>query len=66
MWSGNSTDVMERLAKHLVDIALIREPYDANLYEAIHLLDEQWMVLMHPSHRLAVQAKHFVTWEELS
>lgn len=66
LWSGNSTDVMERLAKHLVDIALIREPYDANLYEAIHLLDEQWMVLMHPSHRLAVQAKHFVTWEELS
>ena len=65
MWSGNSTDVMERLAKHLVDIVLIREPYDANLYEAIHLLDEQWMVLMHPSHRLAVQAKHFVTWEEL-
>ena len=45
---------------------MIREPYDANLYEAIHLLDEQWMVLMHPSHRLAVQAKHFVTWEELS
>lgn len=66
LWSGNSIDVMERLAKHLVDIALIREPYDANLYEAIHLLDEQWMVLMHPSHRLAVQAKHFVTWEELS
>lgn len=66
LWSGNSTDVMERLAKHLVDIALICEPYDANLYEAIHLLDEQWMVLMHPSHRLAVQAKHFVTWEELS
>ena len=66
LWSGNSTDVMERLAKHLVDSALIREPYDANLYEAIHLLDEQWMVLMHPSHRLAVQAKHFVTWEVLS
>lgn len=66
LWSGNSIDVMERLAKHLVDIALIREPYDAKLYEAIHLLDEQWMVLMHPSHRLAVQAKHFVTWEELS
>lgn len=66
LWSGNSTDVMERLAKHLVDIALIREPYDANLYEAIHLLDERWMVLVHPAHRLAVPAKRFVTWEELS
>lgn len=66
LWSGNSTDVMERLAKHLVDIALIREPYDTNLYEAIHLLDERWMVLVHPAHRLAVPAKRFVTWEELS
>lgn len=66
LWSGNSTDVMERLAKHLVDIALIREPYDANLYEAIHLLDERWMVLVHPAHRLAIQARSFVNWADLS
>lgn len=66
LWSGNSIDVMERLAKHLVDIALIREPYDAKLYEAIHLLDEQWMVLIHPRHRLAAHAQGVVTWADLS
>ena len=55
---------MERLAKHLVDIAI--RGHTMPNPRAIHLLDERWMVLVHPAHRLAVPAKRFVTWEELS
>ncbi len=53
LWSGNSDDVIERLEKGLVDIALIREPFNGEKFESIHILDEPWAALVRIDHALS-------------
>lgn len=66
LWSGNSTDVTERLARNLLDVAFVREPFDTERYKSIHLLDEKWIAVMNPEHPLAKCQESVVTLEELS
>lgn len=54
LWSGNSDDVIERLEKGLLDVALIREPFNGEKFESVHIMDEPWAALMRKDHPLAV------------
>lgn len=53
LWSGNSDDVIERLEHGLVDLALIREPFDAEKFDSLHVLDEEWVAMVRSDHPLA-------------
>lgn len=66
LWSGNSTDVIERLGKGLLDVALVRAPFDPDVYESLHVLDEEWIVLIHKDRALAQTGSEEVTLEDLS
>lgn len=55
LWSGNSDDVIDRLENGLLDIALIREPFDTEKFEAIHITNESWIVLLHKEHPIALK-----------
>lgn len=66
LWSGNSTDVIERLERGLLDLALVRAPFDTNKYESFPVMDEEWIVLMNQEHPLAKNGNPYVSLEELS
>lgn len=66
LWSGNSTDVIERLERGLIDLALVRAPFDQDKFESFPVLDEKWIVLMNKKHALAGNASPCVTLEELA
>ncbi len=65
LWSGNSNDVIERLEHGLIDVALVREPFDKNKYESIPVINEEWIVLMNKSHALAKDSR-YISLEQLS
>ena len=64
LWSGNSDDVMERLDRGLLDAAVILEPFNGEKFEAVHIMDEPWAVLVSSAHPLAAEAA--VTLEALA
>lgn len=66
LWSGNSTDVIERLDRGLLDLALIREPFDTDKYNSMHVVDEEWIVLLNENHPLAKREKQLITLSELA
>lgn len=66
LWSGNSTDVIERLERGLIDLALVRAPFDEEKFESFPVLDEKWIVLMNKNHPLATNDAPLVSLEELS
>lgn len=66
LWSGNSTDVIEKIEKGLLDIALVRAPFDTEKFDSFHVLDEKWIVLMNKTHPLAQNGYSCVSLSELS
>lgn len=66
LWSANSTDVIERLGKGLLDIGLVRAPFDTDAYDSLHVLDEEWVVLLHKDRALAQTGSEELTLEELA
>jgi DNA-binding transcriptional LysR family regulator len=66
LWSGSSDDVIDRLERGLLDVALIREPYNTNRFEAFQIKREDWYVVMHESHPLAQNGRDYITLSELS
>lgn len=66
LWSGNSMDVIERLEGGLIDIALVRAPFDEDKFESFPVLEENWIVLMNRTHPVAMNKNPFVSLEELS
>lgn len=45
IWSANSDDVMMKLERGLLDIAIVREPYDMEKFKGIRILQEPWIVV---------------------
>ena len=66
LWSGNSTDVIERIEKGLIDIALVRAPFDEDTFDSFPVLDEKWIVLINRKHPLADNGSSCVSLKELS
>ena len=53
IWCGNGDEVREKLEKGLVDVGLVREPFNTEPYERIFLKKEAWIALMSVNHPLA-------------
>ncbi len=66
IWSGNSKDVTERLEKGLLDLAVVREPFDSQKFDSIPLKDENWIVLISEEHILSQKSKDTLSLRELS
>lgn len=66
LWSGNSTDVIERLERGLIDLALVRAPFDNDKFDSFPVLNEKWIVLMNREHPAANNGRADVTLEELA
>lgn len=66
LWSGNSSDVIERLEKGLIDIGLVRAPFDTDEFDSFPILDEKWIVIINKDHPIANNKRRFVSLEELS
>ncbi len=66
LWSGNSSDVIERLEKGLLDIGLVRAPFDTDEFDSFPILDEKWIVIINKDHPIANNKRRFVSLEELS
>ncbi|MBQ7839675.1 MAG: LysR family transcriptional regulator [Lachnospiraceae bacterium] len=46
IWSGNSDEVIAQLEHGLVDIAVIREPYNPEKFKGVRIAKEPWCVLI--------------------
>ncbi len=66
IWSGNSTDVIEKIEKGLLDIALVRAPFNTDTFDSFHIFNEKWMVIMNKTHPLAQNGSDSVSLSELS
>ncbi len=53
LWTGSSDDVLERLDKELIDLAVIAAPFDEEHYEGIEIGSEPWVALIPAEHPLA-------------
>lgn len=53
LWNGSSDDVLDRLRKGLVDLAIIAAPYDTEHLEGFPVGQGPWVALLHPDHPLA-------------
>lgn len=53
IWNGSSDDIIERLDKELLDIGIVRAPFDTERYKSIYLPKEPWVILIHRDHVLA-------------
>lgn len=66
LWSGIPNDVIERLERGLIDLALVRTPFDREKFDSYSVLEENWIALMNKEHPLARISNSFVSLEELS
>lgn len=66
LWSANSADVIERLERGLLDIGLVRAPFDPERFDSLHVLDERWVVVLHRDHPLARSGRPVITLAELA
>lgn len=53
LWNGGSDDVLDRLRKGLVDLAVIAAPYDTEHLDGFPVGREPWAAMLHPAHPLA-------------
>lgn len=53
--AGDSTENRDRLEKNLVDMGIVREPFNLEPYDQIALRREPWGILCSRDHPLAVQ-----------
>ncbi len=53
LWNGSSDDVLDRLAKGLVDLALIAAPYDTEHLSGLYVGSEPWVAILSVKHPLA-------------
>ncbi len=65
LWSGNSNDVIERLDKGLIDLAIVREPFDNKKFNSWKISEEKWIVLINKQHSLAKIKKALLSLEDL-
>lgn len=65
LWTANSPDVVERMDRGLLDVALIRSIYDRDKFDGIHIRKEAWMVVLSSEHPLASK-EGAITFRELA
>ena len=53
LWNGSSDDVLDRLQKGLVDLALIAAPFDSEHLTGLYVGSEPWVAILSRNHPLA-------------
>ena len=53
LWNGSSDDVIDRLMKGLIDLALIAAPYDSEQLSGLYVGSEPWVAILSREHPLA-------------
>ena len=60
LWNGSSDDVLDRLNKGLIDLALIAAPYDSEHLNGLPVGSEPWVAIISREHPLAAtEAEYF-------
>lgn len=57
IWSGSGDEVRERLEKSLVDVGIVREPFNMENYDRAFLRTESWIAVLGKDHPLAKRSK---------
>ncbi len=57
IWTGTGDDIQERLEKNLVDVGVVREPFNMENYDRVFLYQEPWIVVYSKEHPLADQTE---------
>lgn len=65
MWNGSTDDVLDRLNRGLVDLALIATPYDEEHLEGIMIEKSPWVAIMSREHPLAQTPGNTLSLSEL-
>ena len=65
LWDGSSDDVLERLQRGLVDVAVIAAPFDTEHLEGFTVGTEPWVALIHHEHPLACMDSDTLDLKEL-
>lgn len=66
IWSANSKDVVERLSKGLLDLAVVREPIDESKFNFVHLATENWSAFFSKNHILSQKSGDTISLQELA
>ena len=53
LWNGSSDDVIDRLMKGLIDLALIASPYDSEHLTGLYVGSEPWVAILSREHPLS-------------
>ncbi len=65
IWCGNGDEIKSKLEKGLVDIGIVREPFNTEEYEKASLRKEPWIVIMSNKNKLAQNSSDNVEAAEL-
>lgn len=65
IWNGNSDDVVDRVRKGLSDLAILVEPYDAEVLDGIRVCVEPWVAMLLPDNPLAQKEGTTISVKEL-
>lgn len=57
IWSGNGDEIRDRMEKNLVDVGIIREPFNMESYDRAFLRCEPWIAVFSKEHHLAEQTE---------
>jgi len=63
--SGNSDEITEKLNKGIIDIGIIREPFNKEIYKYVNLEEESWVALMNKDHRLAQEINETISLNQI-
>jgi DNA-binding transcriptional LysR family regulator len=66
IWCNNADEINEKLDKGLLDIGIVREPFNTENYESIFLKSERWIVLLSKNNPLACSTDDAITLSQLS
>lgn len=66
LWNGNSDDVVDRVHKGLSDLAILMEPYDAEILDGIRVYTEPWIAMFPKNNPLAYKDGNTISVCELS
>lgn len=66
VWCGNGDEINEKLDKNLVDIGIIREPFNTEKYESTFFKAEPWIALLSVSHPLASNSYEKIELHQLA
>ena len=66
LWNGSTDDVLDRLNKGLIDLAIIMTPYDTERLEGIPIASHPWAALIPANHPLAKQSGTSIELRDLA